>query len=192
MMVSQAAEAGWRSSLLVRRARLAAAGNWAENSQHQIEKGLELKELPRLLLDMEKEDSFELYMLEITFLVSLMVSTDRSDVIVLKNSFCTLGSHILLSEFGLRPEKTLWEGPYDPCSVRHKTLEVRNPENSIQYNIMSRKTKKTFSEFMRIRTLTKWFCVHLVPLRGWIAILSEKQRGPGISGAVTGADLFSR
>ena len=53
---------------------------------------LELKELPRLLLDMEKDDSFELYMLEITFLVSLMVSTDRSDVMVLKNTFCTLGS----------------------------------------------------------------------------------------------------
>ena len=41
---------------------------------------------------MEKDDSFELYMLEITFLVSLMVSTDRSDVMVLKKTLCTLGS----------------------------------------------------------------------------------------------------
>ena len=41
---------------------------------------------------MEKDDLFELYMLEITFRVSLMVSTDRSDEMVLKKALCTLGS----------------------------------------------------------------------------------------------------
>ena len=165
MMVSQAAEAGWRSSLLVRRARLKAAGNLAENNQHQIErKGWELKELdiPRIIIGYG--EGWFIWALHVGDNFSRLFDGLHRQIRCdgAEKNIMYFRITIFLSEFGLRPEKTLWEGPYDPCD-----------------------TKNTESE-----TLCSY--VHLVPLRGWIAILSEKQRGPGISGAVTGADLFSR
>ena len=64
-------EAGWRSPLLVRRLRLEAAGFRIQlRNDHK-------KDFTNLIRRGMIEDW--IYILEITFLVSLMVSTDRSE-----------------------------------------------------------------------------------------------------------------
>ena len=87
-------------------------------------------------------------MLEITFLVSLMVSTDRSDVMVLKNTFYTLGSlfSFLSLDWGQKKHCERAHTTRAPCDTKQSTRSQKpRKQHTIQF--YEQEDKKTFFWF---------------------------------------------